>query len=530
MKNRFSRIFVLALALVLMVSAFAGCGAAKEQSETSTAAASTSSAAETSAGTAAESSTPAAEPLKEVTLKFFIPGDEKAAKKDVLNYLYEQTKDRLNAKFEINFVAFGDYVNKMTMMAAAGDQYDACFTADWFGFNDLVNKGAFLGLNDLMPQYAPNLLKVYDDSGISNTIKVNGQIMALPWTRIKTSKPTFVWRQDLADKIGVQPGEIKTIEDVDKYLTEVAKANPGTTVFDMNIGGGGMHGDIVTLLIPKYELYETLFHQFVTDLNDSTNKIIPLEQSDLFREAVKYAKKWYDAGIISKNALSFKEANPFENGKVFSQKNISERLYETVNFVDKTAKCNGVEVYADKKFARDSQLNNAMAINKNAANPERTLMFMDLITTDKDVYTTLWYGIKDKTYTTDASGIIGFAPGEDPGKPLWQNWMAWGFLRANFETPTATRSAEAIQKEIEFATRSNIVMPPLKGYIPDPTPIKTELAKRDQLFEEQGKLLLAGIVKGDVDKAVDEYIEKQKAVGLDKIMAEVQKQIDENVK
>ena len=138
--------------------------------------------------------------------------------------------------------------------------------------------------------------------------------------------------------------------------------------------------------------------------------------------------------------------------------------------------------------------------------------------------------IKDKTYTLDASGAVGFAPGEDPAKPLWQNWNNWGFYRDAFARPTTTRSVDAIKKESEFVARPNIVLSPITGFTPTPDVIKTELAKRQQLADEQGKLLLSGIIKGDVDAAINEYIEKQKAAGLDKILAEVQKQVDEFAK
>ena len=74
------------------------------------------------------------------------------------------------------------------------------------------------------------------------------------------------------------------------------------------------------------------------------------------------------------------------------------------------------------------------------------------------------------------------------------------------------------------------MLSPITGFTPAPDAIKTELAKRQQLADEQGKLLLSDIIKGDVDAAIKEYIEKQKAAGLDKILAEVQKQVDEFAK
>ena len=483
---------------------------------------------------AEESSKPAAtestkEPLKEVTLKIFLPGDDRPAKAEVLNALYEKTKDKLNAKFEINFVPFSDYQNKLTLMSASGDNYDAAFTADWFGYANFVNKGAFLGLNDLMPKYAPDLYKFYKDNNMLSSFTVKGQLMAVPWTRIKTSKPVFMYRKDIADKLNVQPGDLTTIEGIDTFLTAIAKGNPGMTAFNVNVGGSAA-GDIVPLLSPKYEMWDMGFNSLYMDLNDPNKKVVPLEQTPMFKEAVTLAKKWYDNGVISKNALADKENKPFETGKAFSGKSIYERLYETTTFTDKSAVQGAVEVYQSKKFARDSQMNNAMAINKNAANPERMLMFMNMLTTDKDIYDLFFYGIKDKTYTLDANGAVGFAPGEDPAKPLWQNWNNWGFYRDAFARPTTTRSADAIKKEAEFVARPNIVLSPITGFTPAPDAIKTELAKRQQLADEQGKLLLSGIIKGDVDAAIKEYIEKQKAAGLDKILAEVQKQVDEFAK
>ena len=167
-------------------------------------------------------------------------------------------------------------------------------------------------------------------------------------------------------------------------MTAIAKGNPGMTAFNVNVGSAAA-GDIVPLLSPKYEMWDMGFSSLYMDLNDPNKKVIPLEQTPMFKEAVTLAKKWYDNGVISKNALADKENKPFETGKAFSGKSIYESLYETTTFTDKSAVQGAVEVYPSKKSARDSQMNNAMAINKNAANPERMLIFMNMLTTDKDV-------------------------------------------------------------------------------------------------------------------------------------------------
>ncbi|WP_019909115.1 extracellular solute-binding protein [Paenibacillus sp. HW567] len=503
--------------LTLMASMLAACGSGNNSA--------TGSTSPSAPDSSANASSPAPEQkLEPVTLKIFLPGDDRSAKQEVLDALYEKTKDKLNAKFELNFVPFGDYQQKLTMLASSGDTYDAAFTADWFGYSQMVNKGAFLDLSELAPQYAPNLYKLYEDGNMLASASVNGKLMALPWTEIKTSKPVFQYRKDLAAKLGVEAKDLTTIEGIDSFLTDINKANPGMQPFHQNMGAS--EGSIVALLVPKYEYLDMGFHSLYMDLNDPAHKVVPVEQTPMFKEAVVLAKKWYDEGIISKNILNDKTNQPFENSSAFSQKNTAQALYEKTNFTDKSADSAAVEVYPDKKSIRDSQMNNAMAINKNAANPERMLMFMDLLSTDQDVYDLFMYGIKDKTYVLNDKGILDFAPGEDPSKPLWQNWFNWGFVRNHFVRPTVSRPAEALKAELDYATRPNILVSPIAGLVPITDSIKTELANRDQLISEQGKLLLVGMVKGDIDQAINGYIEKQKASGLDKILADVQKQVD----
>ena len=89
---------------------------------------------------------------------------------------------------------------------------------------------------------------------------------------------------------------------------------------------------------------------------------------------------------------------------------------------------------------------------------------------------------------------------------------------------------EALDAEHKWLEKESLVVSPLTGFNPDTGSIKTELAQRDQLYDEQGKLLLAGITNGDdVDTAVQKYIDSQKAAGLDAIMSFMQGEADKYV-
>ena len=91
--------------------------------------------------------------------------------------------------------------------------------------------------------------------------------------------------------------------------------------------------------------------------------------------------------------------------------------------------------------------------------------------------------------------------------------------------PTPARSAEAWELNNEFLKQETNVNNPLAGFVPDTTNIKNEVAARDALYSELGFLIEYGLVD-DVDAAIAEYQQKQKDAGVDKIVEEVQKQVD----
>lgn len=185
------------------------------------------------------------------------------------------------------------------------------------------------------------------------------------------------------------------------------------------------------------------------------------------------------------------------------------------------------ELYPDGKYRYDSPLNNAFALNKNAANPERVLMLLELLNTNEEAYDLFMYGIEGTTYKKGDDGSIQFPEGEDATNSSFLGWFCWPFVRSQYDKPSGKITPEALAAENEWLTKDSLVVSPLVGFNPDTSSIKTELAQRDQLYDEQGKLLLAGIVENnDVEAAVNKYIEEQKAVGLDKILTFMQEEAD----
>ncbi|WP_320128969.1 extracellular solute-binding protein [uncultured Sphaerochaeta sp.] len=516
MKKRVGKKMITIIAAMVMAAmVLTSCGSSG----------STTSEATTSTGTATSSATN----LKPVTLTFWSCGDKRSAQDQVLAAFCKEYKSELNIdKIKFNYVSFGDYEDKMTSLVAGGDDFEGCFVADWMLYNKMANKGAFLNLNDLLAQYAPTLYKTYKDAGVANICSIDGQMVTLPWLQKKSSKPILLFRKDLADKYGVDYSNLQTIEDIDAFLEEAHAKIPNITTFESGFPRGNTYSDVLAILNSKYNM-DTMNYHMLT--NNFDTKLIPIEQTEMFKKAVTWMQKWYNDGFVSKSELSETDTQEFANGKTFCRVGLYENAVQGITFNVSGAELGWAEPYPDGKFRYDSPLNNAFAINKNAANPERALMLLELLDTNEKAYDMFMYGIEGKTYVTEADGSIGYPEGQDSSNSTYLDWFKWPFIRTQFEKPSGSNTQKAIDMNNTWLAKDNFIVAPLIGFGPDTSPIKTELAQRDQLYDEQGKLLLAGIIEGgNVDVAVQNYIKAQKATGLDDILSYLQTQADSYAK
>lgn len=455
-------------------------------------------------------------------------GEKKPAVDEVWNTVSEKYKDKLNAKFEINFIPFNDYTDKLVVMASSGDNYDMNFDGNWLSYAKMINKGAYLPLNDLLPKYAPTLYADLEKNGVLPAATVGGKVMCVPWSMKMNQQHQFlIWRSDLLQKAGLNYAKdsVKTIEDLDRFLHDVRKAIPDIRTFGWDIGN---NGPAVSILMNRDGYYSIDYHSLCFDINDPTAEIIPSEQTKSYKEAAQYVKKWFDDGIIPKDLVVTKEqcSTAYRNGKIVAEVTTHEWAFNNTPFADASWTQETSHFYPDNKVPNRSALANVMAVNKNAANPERSLMFLELLNTEKELYDLVLYGIKDKTYVLDGEKAA-IPAGMNPQTTNYLDWQGqWALWKPQFMRPTDLYPEGFWTKEAEFASSPACIPNILDGLFMDSTTIQNEIAKRDQVESEQGKLLQYGAVK-DVDKSLEEYIQKQKDVGLDNILTEVQKQVND---
>lgn len=530
MRKNMKKLMALALAGTMALS-MAGCGQKAATGDAADQNQSAGTTAGTTAATVGGETTAAAEKteLEPVTLRLYFCGEKPPMADKVWETVSEKYKDQLNCTFKVSWISMGDYKDKMIAMASSGDDWDLNYDGLWQAYSQMVSKDAYLDVKDLLPQYAPDLYDAYMEQGLLDAVEAAGKVYALPWTQTGNQRPWVLWRQDAAEAAGItiEPGSIKTLEDLDVMLHQLKEAYPDQTILGLGTAEGNQ-GMRMSALKDGYMWAD--FHTMYYDVNNTSQKLIPMEQTETFREACKRIRQWVEDGIVSEDDMVNKTEDKvrFTNGQTLVLIRNHEEGNDVTAFTDPSFTKGASELYPENKAYNRVPLGNVMCINRNAKNPERALMFLNLLQKDRELYDLVIYGIEGETYVLDGE-MAAFPEGMTLANSSYMEWKGqWGLWKSDYMRPTPNYSEGFWKREAEYASEAKNINNPAGALTIITDDIKNELARRDQLYEEYGKPLLYGLVKMDeIDAKVDEYIQMQKDAGLDEILANAQAQVDE---
>ncbi len=513
MRKQSRRMLPYFLCLLLVISMLAGCGSGKGAKETGE----TSGAGETAAN-GGEAAEPGTTDLKPVTLHFIFYGDKKAATDEVWDKIAEYTKDTLNAEFDVQFIAGTDFTQKLLVKAAAGDAWDLNFDSDWTCYYQMIANDSYMELDDLLPKYAPDLYKVYQEKGILDAAKSKGKVVSLPWTMSMNNRTFFQWRGDLVETAGitVDKESLKTWEGVDAFVHQLKTAFPDKYILE-NAG-----------IIGSQEGLMEIGHGLAINLNDPACKVLALETTQSYMDKAKYAEKWQQDGIIWKDILTdTTDHNTYINeGKLITKWGTHEFSNQKRAWLDEGARWDYTEVYPEGLYANRSPLSNLVAIPATSENPERTLMFLNLMEKDQTLYDMVHYGIEGETYQLSGEEAV-FPEGMNAENSNYMEWGGrWALWKPQYMRPDASYGEGFWQAEADYAASlAQNVNSPLSGFNFDVTNVKTQVAQRDQIYADANKLIEVGL-GGKAEDAVNKLISDANAAGTADILAECQKQID----
>ena len=171
------------------------------------------------------------------------------------------------------------------------------------------------------------------------------------------------------------------------------------------------------------------------------------------------------------------------------------------------------------------------AISSQCAYPEKAMEILNLVNTDSKFATMMRFGIEGEHYTYDADGKMTFegTKNADPSSRAYYNWyMAPIGNLLIVEAPESLSGPDGIMLTNMAKYNAECVVPAHMGFVFDTTPVTNELAACTNVVAEFKDDLANGKLSSEdeVRDVVAEFNDKLTANGVDKIVAEVQSQID----
>lgn len=478
--------YVLAMALLLaVVTVLSGCGSSKEN--------------ESAEGGSSE---------KPVELIWYTIGTPQKDVDTVMAEVSKYTSEKIGATVKMNMLDWGDYDQKMKVMTASGTDMDIMFTASWaFDYVQNARKGAFLEIDGLLTEYGQGIVDALDPAFMEGT-KVDGHNYGIPANKELPALDVWRFNKSLLDKYNLDITGVSSLESLEPLLKTIKENEPGVTAFALD----KTHQPY----LPYTYVIQNL--PMAVPLNTTDYKIVNLlEQPDL-TAALTTMHKYYEAGFISAEAASTTSTNDLQqSGKWFMDRVSSQPMADNLwsaSYGYPVVSVNASEAIIDNW----SVMGSMQAISANSAHPEKAMEFLNLLNTDAYLRNLIDSGIEGVHYEKVNETTI---KNLDESK----NYDMPTFSLGNLFLTYLNEGDQADKWEQFKAYNAAGKASPLLGFNFDTSAVTSEIAAVQNVKEEYWAALMTGTV--DPAAYLPKAIEKFKEAGLDKVIAEAQRQLDE---
>lgn len=465
--------------------------------------------------------------LEETTLTFYINAQKQNVSEEIMEAVNLKLEHDLKTKITFRYIweYYDSFLNRLRIDNASGITCDAFIYSPEFRISveRLADEGLIMDVSELFPEYAPSYYNQFTNEDL-RAMTVNGGIYIIPSRMPSADIKYALVRQDLMEKFDIPP--INSYDDYEVFLDAVKENMPGIYPMCYRYSSmelfADMYGyvtlDVLTGLVYRWD--------------DPSMKVIPWEQTPGFMECMKRMRKWYERGYLSDGGKDL---------SVFSDSSYIYDLYITgeraASFIadpsDEThfntlLQSKGITDYTYKAYplydgysARNSIMANGVMINPVSRQPERVLMFIDWLQSDQENYDLLMYGKKNIHYIDRGDYIV-------PPEDAVTTFLEWSW-KAPFENIDHQRAylpgLKQGMEEYQALIRERTKYPPHNTFTPDFKPVERIYEQRWMLYMTPEHMIYNG--RDFDEEMMAKFLEEQKKMGIDTLIAEVQNQLDE---
>lgn len=468
------------------------------------------------------------DPNKQVTLKWVIYADKKPESERVWAKFNEELAKRLpNTSVEFIAIDSTSYNEQSRLIVSAQEEYDIMWASNWKGgYMEKVQSGAFAPVKDLIDKVAPQLWDLVAPADFNKAL-VNGVLYG--WENHQTTVNAYsanVWHgfAELAESKGLIDAEAFakfTAYDVSpadamRYwepALALAKTTYPTRVpasvsdaimnknYEVLVGGSGF---MALAGVRK---------------NAESFTVENLLECDDFLGYLALASDWQDKGFFTDDIETFKNIPVSQWGKMGPLVNFggNYRLDHAQNDADEA------KLWGDyckrylliPPYNASAQVSTCNFISANSKNKERAIKLLTLILEDADLYNLLCWG-DESLYTFNEDGTFV----ANSNAYSMRDWVI-GNTDNSFSTANNRDLIERNSKFMREADNS-----PLTGFMFNGDPVKNEIAAVTAILGTYSDSFHYGLYP-DWEATYEKMMKQARDAGLETVIAECQKQVDD---
>lgn len=444
---------------------------------------------------------------------YFFQPDPGPGLADVEKAVNEYIKPKINATIKIFPLGWDEFHTKVSAMAAANEPFDIVFSPGWLSFEQYQAKNMYLDITEMLPKYCPKTMDLFKKNAANMKLfvgcTVGKRIFGLPTLKEVGHCPGIFLNKKMVDKYKINVNKIKTAKDIEPLLKLIKDKEPGMTPLLWG-GGWGLDKWLGTYNILSDDVIPLMARSGSSKVE--VNIDIP-ENVNVY----KLLNKWYNKGYFPKDAPVMDVTTHkayIDSGKVFMT---------TGNVLPGSAEAasNDKVTWITKRMTAPSLESKDLggsqnSISRTSRNPERALMFLELVNTDKTLNNLLAFGLENKHYKKTGANTIKLIDGSGYNHG-WQ-W-AYGNQLLNY-----LRENEPANKWEQMEEFNDSCIPdPNLGYK------FTEMEKWANVVAAAKTIANATYIAwgiGDIDAEVKNLRKKYEVVGFYRFRDAVQKDYD----
>lgn len=435
----------------------------------------------------------------------------------VLEKVNEILKKDINMELDLVPCSWGTYTNELSLMLSGNEALDIVpiIITNSAGY---VNNGQVVDLTEYIDKYGTNIKK-YVDADFLKSPRIGDFTYGITTMREQITWEGIMMRTDLLEEAGFKAEDIKGVEDLEKIFAAVKEKHPDMTMLASVQAGTPLF---------RWETADFLSDGFgaLMDKGQST-EVVNLYETDEFKTFAKQLYDWNQAGYISKDGATTTEpvVNQVKAGTAFSYFTPLKAGAEEQDELSTGYDLSSAALFGDPYITSYSVNFNTWGIARNSKSPEKAFQCLDYIYGSSEIMNLLNWGVEGEHYkfVDKEKGIITYPDGVDATNKKYGLNIGWELPNQTIayvwegEEPSKWEEQNDLIKK---ASRSKAL-----GFTYDSSKTAGELTAltnaKNQFYDAIGTGSL------NPDTAITQFNDALNKAGLQTVMDEKQKQLDE---